>query len=579
MAITIPNTFVAGTKIEATPMNANFAETANAVDKRGDTLTGNLGANAGITVDGVDVSTIPNTSGTFNPLFAQVVIGTADTNGIRLDLESGTLAVREGDDSAYGPLTSGLLTTSGNHVPATNDGGSLGISGTAWADLFLASGAVINFNAGDVTVTHSTNTLTFAGAASGYIFNDGNVGIGTASPNKIGFARALTIESSGQTGIEIVGSQTTDAAIGNLNWINAAASNANMGQISTRRDGADNSGALTFSTWNGGSGAERMRITAAGNVGIGVTPKTFTSGKAVEIGAAGNIAWGNGGGDMFVASNLYYNADFKYAATNAIAAVRLQDGIIKFLTAPSGTADTTATLTERFRVLNGGNIAIGATARLYLDGVAGTGDTYITEVAANNIRVVSGGANVVSFGVASTDATEFFGDVRLQATKKLYLDSGGDTYLEEYGANEVRLTVGGSAHSAWNTTGQFIYYNPPTTAAAANAYIAQTDYIRRSTSSIRYKHDIATLDGSDALAAVMAMRPITYRGKTDEDQRRFVGFIAEEMQEIAPLLCTYDDGGESGTPNYVTYDRVTAYLVAVVQQQQNEINALKARIH
>jgi len=119
----------------------------------------------------------------------------------------------------------------------------------------------------------------------------------------------------------------------------------------------------------------------------------------------------------------------------------------------------------------------------------------------------------------------------------------------------------------------------PTTASAANAHVANGNYIRLSTSSSRWKQDISTLDGSDALAAVMAMRPVTYRGKTDDDQRRYVGFIAEEMQQWAPLLCTYDDGGESGTPNYVTYDRVTAYLVAVVQQQQTEINALKARIH
>jgi len=167
----------------------------------------------------------------------------------------------------------------------------------------------------------------------------------------------------------------------------------------------------------------------------------------------------------------------------------------------------------------------------------------------------------------------------MKSAGKLYLDGGVDTYLEEYSSNEVRLTIGGSAHSAWNATGQFVYYNPPTTASAANAYIAQSDYIRRSTSSLRYKHDIAPLNTADALTAVMAMRPITYRGKTDEDQRRFVGFIAEEVQEIAPLLCTYDEGGESGTPDYVTYDRVTAYLVAVVQQQQQQIAALEARIH
>lgn len=42
-----------------------------------------------------------------------VIIGAATTSGIRLDLESGTLAVREGDDSAYGPIKTGALTTSG----------------------------------------------------------------------------------------------------------------------------------------------------------------------------------------------------------------------------------------------------------------------------------------------------------------------------------------------------------------------------------------------------------------------------------------------------------------------------------
>lgn len=38
-----------------------------------------------------------------------LIVGAATTSGVRLDLESGTLAVREGDDSAYAPLTAGVL--------------------------------------------------------------------------------------------------------------------------------------------------------------------------------------------------------------------------------------------------------------------------------------------------------------------------------------------------------------------------------------------------------------------------------------------------------------------------------------
>lgn len=47
--------------------------------------------------------------------------------------------------------------------PVSNDAGALGTSLLMWSDLFLALGAVINFNNGDVTLTHSADTLTLAG--------------------------------------------------------------------------------------------------------------------------------------------------------------------------------------------------------------------------------------------------------------------------------------------------------------------------------------------------------------------------------------------------------------------------------
>jgi CRISPR/Cas system-associated exonuclease Cas4 (RecB family) len=56
-------------------------------------------------------------------------------------------------------------------LPSANDAAALGSSSVSWADLFLATGGVINFASGDVTLTHSTNTLTFGGASSGYRFD------------------------------------------------------------------------------------------------------------------------------------------------------------------------------------------------------------------------------------------------------------------------------------------------------------------------------------------------------------------------------------------------------------------------
>ena len=52
----------------------------------------------------------------------------------------------------------------GSLQPGTNDGTSIGVSGTAFSDLFLASGAVINFAASNYTITHATNYISTNGA-------------------------------------------------------------------------------------------------------------------------------------------------------------------------------------------------------------------------------------------------------------------------------------------------------------------------------------------------------------------------------------------------------------------------------
>ena len=57
-----------------------------------------------------------------------------------------------------------IVDDSSNVTPVTNDVGALGTTSLKWADLYLANGAVVNFNSGDITITHSSNLLAFDGA-------------------------------------------------------------------------------------------------------------------------------------------------------------------------------------------------------------------------------------------------------------------------------------------------------------------------------------------------------------------------------------------------------------------------------
>ena len=76
--------------------------------------------------------------------------------------------------------------------PGTSDGTALGTTSLMWSDLFIADGGVINFNNGDVTLTHSSNTLTIAG---------GNL--------------AATISTASQPNITTLAGLTTIGAVAN----------------------------------------------------------------------------------------------------------------------------------------------------------------------------------------------------------------------------------------------------------------------------------------------------------------------------------------------------------------------------
>ena len=114
-----------------------------------------------------------------------------------------------------------------------------------------------------------------------------------------------------------------------------------------------------------------------------------------------------------------------------------------------------------------------------------------------------------------------------------------------------------------------------TTASPANANLANANFIKLVTSLRANKYDIESISFDDAHRTVMGLRAVTYRSKVDDDKRRWAGFIADEAEQVNPVLAVY---GPDGKLQSFTYDRVPSYLLPVVQQHDATITQLAARI-
>lgn len=117
--------------------------------------------------------------------------------------------------------------------PATSDGLALGTTALMWGDLFLASGGVINFNASNVTITHSANALAIVGAAVSITRNST---AGSGETNLVTIDGAQSVADTGSiAGLKVTNEYT--AASGNtlttLYGVNADPANSSTGTITT----------------------------------------------------------------------------------------------------------------------------------------------------------------------------------------------------------------------------------------------------------------------------------------------------------------------------------------------------------
>lgn len=165
---------------------------------------------APLTLAGITLTTPDIGSATGSASLNLLLTGGTLTGNLLFSIDN-TLDI--GASGATRPRTiyTGTSVVSPSVLASANDSGAIGASGTAFSDLFLASGGVINWDAANATLTHSAGLLT-----SNVPLSLGTSNSFTCGSIELGAASDTTISRSGAGAIQVEGVQVllSGAALG-----------------------------------------------------------------------------------------------------------------------------------------------------------------------------------------------------------------------------------------------------------------------------------------------------------------------------------------------------------------------------
>ncbi len=313
---------------------------------------------------------------------------------------AGALTIAQGTTSMLNFGITGAATFSNSFT--TSDTSAIFLSPSLGTNqtVFLQLGKNIadTYNSGEMSFKFvasgsSSNmvSLGFYGAGQKLnVLGNGNVGIGTTSPNFIGSTGTI---------LSILGTSTTNGGVVELASSNLTSTTGEMGKIEflglngsgvaqsraiivCNQDGTTTSSNMRFFTMSAGSVGERMRITSGGDIVVGGTTAINSSSGRGNITVNGTSAIINLGISNVESGYIFHNG------TNLdIAQVLAQP--LRFLTSN----------TERMRITSGGNVGIGtsspaqkldvsgnirATGTQFYLGATASGDTVVTLYSQNN---------------------------------------------------------------------------------------------------------------------------------------------------------------------------------------------------
>jgi hypothetical protein len=487
--------------------------------------------------------------------------------------------------------SSGLVTLSAPAVSGTTvltlptTSGTLVVTGGAQTIEF-ADGTV---SAPSITNSGDTNTGMFFPAADTIAFTEGgveslridsagNLGL-NVTPSPWGLLKALQIQNASFAGLSnttYVGSNVYfDGS--NFKYISTAAStlytlsnSAGQHQWSTAASGTAGAN-ITYT--------QAMTLDASGNLGIGTSsPAARLNLDGSNVAFRGQLTINGGSGGLAhltlyngpttttnLTGNLYSSTDNIGVHLNAYQAT----GYIAF---------ETNAYTERMRIDSSGNVLVGTTSNFGLITTNIGANTFTSATIASSLTHTTTNTagrpaiTVASLGngqdsafrtVVSPDNGSTFNGwtcgINIETSSDILswmYNSGQSTRVFGSGVVKMRLTTGGGLSTTTGSLGTI--------------------------SDIRMKKDV--VDATSKLDELMQLRVVNYVLIDDPEERKMLGFVAQEIEQVFPGLVEEFDVRDQETKELVMKQKsvkttvLIPMLIKAMQEQQAVITDLKTRI-